>query len=93
MRCASIALGGVLVLALGGQALADQYRPRESSGRSVQACSDTQSSTNGSTAQGGGGGAGRRAGPAERKAGGEQIGSATSGAGAGRVNACANGKH
>ena len=90
MRRASIALGGLLVLALYSQALADQLNPRpDLSGSAVPACAQS----GGSTAQGGGGGAGRRNGTGDRKAGGEQIGSATSGAGAGRVQACASGPH
>ena len=90
MRRFSIAFGGVLVLALCSQAMADQVKPRGGpSARSGQVYAALQ--------QGGGGGAGKRTGSPNRGTGGQQttIGSATGGAGAGigRVNACATGPH
>ena len=66
MRRVSIALGGVLVLALCGQALADQRKPQQPpAGRSTESLSwgHTQTRPLGATAQGGGGDAGVPRGP------------------------------
>jgi hypothetical protein len=100
MRRVSIALGGVLALALCSQALADQRKPQQApAGRSTESLSwgRTQTRPLGASAQGSGECGATRTGAADRRVGGDHttIGSATGGAGSGigRVNACANGKH
>jgi hypothetical protein len=100
MRRVSIVLGGVLVLALSNQALADQRKPQPApASRSTESLSWGHAQTRplGGTAQGSGECGATRTGAADRRVGGDHttIGSATGGAGSGigRVNACANGKH
>jgi hypothetical protein len=86
MRCVPIALGGVLALALCSQALADRFIHQPNTpGRSPQACGFERAppAPRGSMAQGG---EGRRI---ENRL---TIGSATGGAGSGKVHTCAAGR-